>query len=81
MTGRGQHNVEALLLMGEYQQKFGDDEQARINFEQAVAADQTNFDAAFALADYWYVKAGKNNKSAAAPAHVSPPAAAAARPI
>jgi tetratricopeptide (TPR) repeat protein len=56
-------NVEALLTRGQLWRKDGDEEKAGSFFEQAAAADPKNFDAVFARADYWYVKANGGNKS------------------
>jgi tetratricopeptide (TPR) repeat protein len=55
-------NVEGLILRGQIWQFEANDEQTRFFFEQAAAADPKSFDAAFELANYWYVKAGQNNK-------------------
>jgi tetratricopeptide (TPR) repeat protein len=55
-------NAEALMLRGQIWQFEQNDEQTRFFFEQAVAADPKSFDAAYELANYWFLKAGQNNK-------------------
>lgn len=54
--------VEALLLRGTIHQREGNDAQAEIFFEQAVAADAKSFDAAFELANLWFIRAWSEKK-------------------
>lgn len=56
-------NVEALILRGQIWQYDRIDEQTKLFFDQAVAADPKSFDAAYELANYWYLKAGLDNKN------------------
>ena len=56
-------NIDALLLRGQLHQRDGNDDQARMFFEQAVKADPKSFDAAFALANHWYAKASADNQN------------------
>lgn len=57
--------VEALLLRGQLFQAETNEKQAQMFFEQAVASDPKSFDAAFELANFWYMTAGRDqtNKS------------------
>jgi tetratricopeptide (TPR) repeat protein len=57
------NNLEALMTMGLYQQEFGDPTQAQINFEKAVSVAPQSFDAAFALAEFWFMSANKDKKN------------------
>jgi tetratricopeptide (TPR) repeat protein len=52
-----QKNVEALMLLGQIHQRDKNPDQAKMFFEQAVNADPKSFDAAFELANYWYLRA------------------------
>jgi tetratricopeptide (TPR) repeat protein len=56
-------NVEALILRGQIWQYDKNDEQTKFFFDQAVAADPKNFDAAYELANYWFLKASADQKN------------------
>lgn len=56
-------NVEGLLLRGQLYQAEKNEKQAQMFFEQAVAADPKSFDAAFELANFWFLKASANRSN------------------
>jgi tetratricopeptide (TPR) repeat protein len=58
-----QKNVEALLLLGLIHQKDKNQDQAKMFFEQATNADPKNFDAAFELGNYWFLRASDDRKN------------------
>ena len=58
-----QKNVEALLLLGLIHQKDNNQDQAKMFFEQAANADPKNFDAAFELGNYWFLRARDDKKN------------------
>ena len=58
-----QKNVEALLLLGQIHQRDKNGDQAIQFFQQAVIADPKSFDAAFEVANYWFLLAGADNKN------------------